>query len=149
MKRLRKSLKEAFDDIQELAFRVRVDIDSPDQPSLQDILTTLRGLPNVITVVQHGTLEDAPEGRQMANLLVKFEDTPSVDHITLRNQIERLPTVDMVTLATVDGMSFNEEEAQVGYEEARNDAADKFQRQRALGRYAESKTLRDLIRELL
>jgi hypothetical protein len=149
MKILRKDLKEAFEDIQALAFRVRVDIDSPDQPSLQDVLTTLRGLPNVITVTQHGTLEDAPGGRQMANLLVKFEDTPAVDHITLRNQVERLPTVDLVTLTTVDGLPFDEELAAGEYEEARSDTAHEYQKKMALGKYAESRVLRNLIRELL
>ncbi len=140
-RQLRRIIREAYEDIQAIIMRVRVDVDSPDDPSLQDILTTLRGLPNVITVQQDQALEPAPDGKQMAALIVKFENAPAVDIPTLRNQIEALPTVDMVTIMTVDDREFNEEEGQKDFTRARSTKAHTFQKQRRLGQYAEGKTM--------
>ena len=138
-RQLGRIIREAFDDIQAINMRVRVDVDSADDPSLQDILTTLRGLPSVITVAQDRAMEDAPGGRQMATLIVKFENSPAVDIPTLRIQVEALPTVDLVTVLTVDGMEYNKEEGQKDTARARTSKAVAFQKQRKLGRYTESK----------
>ena len=127
---------EAYEDIQAIIMRVRVDIDSPNDPSLQDILTTLRGLPNVITVQQDQALEPAPDGKQMASLIVKFENAPAVDIPTLRMQVEALPTVDMVTILTVDGREFDEIKGRRDAKIARDEKAIAFQKQRKLGMHA-------------
>jgi len=135
-RQLRRIIREAFEDNQAINMRVRVDIDNPNDPSLQDILTTLRGLPNVITVQQDQALESAPDGKQMATLIVKFENSPAVDIPTLRAQVEALPTVDMVTVMSVDGGEFDEEEGRRNAEVARSEKALAFQKQRKLGMHA-------------
>ena len=135
-RQLRRIIREAFEDIQAIIMRVRVDIDNPNDPSLQDILTTLRGLANVITVQQEKALEPSSGGRQMATLIVKFENSPAVDIPTLQAQTEALPTVDMVTIMTVDGREYDEEAGRRNAEVSRDAKALAFQKQRKLGQFA-------------
>tara|TARA_Y100000590_G_scaffold276914_1_gene310907 strand:+ start:2286 stop:2738 length:453 start_codon:yes stop_codon:yes gene_type:complete len=141
-----------------VAIRVRIDIGSSSDPTHEDILTTLRGLPSVITVNQEGPLQPGPSGKQWANLVIKFENTPGVDVKTLGLQIERLPTVDMTRIVSVDGTPWDIELGKKDFDIARSKIGDQWRKKHNLGTWSENPEaqnestidqLRNLIKETL
>lgn len=148
---LSKRISEGYDDIQKIAVKMRVHFsDKPGTPNLQDVLTTLRGLPNVITVSQHGPLEPAGNNKQWVKVLVKFENVVAVDLLTLQNQMEKLPTVDLVSIKTVDGSAFDPDRADKEYKIARGPRGDAHAKEYGLGKYSLSENaLRQYVRALI
>ena len=126
---------EAYDDIQKVAVKMRVNL-SDDSPNLQDVLTSLRGLPNVITVNQHGPLEPAGNNKEWVRVLIKFENTVAVDLITLKMQMERLPTVDLVSLKTVDGETWDASRGEKEYDIARGPQGQRYAKEYGLGKFS-------------
>jgi len=145
-------LFETKDDVQQLAVKMRVDISS-GPTDLQDILTTLRGLPNIITVSQQGSLSPAGPSKEWLKALVKFENTISVDLITLKDQIEKLPTVDLVSFKAVDGVPYSLAAAQKDFDVARSKRGQAHARSMNLGKYTLESTdytsLRKYVRAIL
>ena len=96
-------LRESYKDIVKLEVRIRVKIKKPSDPTLQDILTNIRGIRNVITVRQEGKLSSAARGRHMVNLMIGFEDDEHMNVSELKKRIWALPGVDMAFIKSYDG----------------------------------------------
>ena len=82
--------------------RVRVDTDKPTEPTLQDILTDIRGLRNVITVRQTGKQDPAPEHKKYVDLVVGFEDDKTLPLSQLEKEIVQISGVDMVIIQKIE-----------------------------------------------
>jgi len=102
---VRLSLREAYDDITDVAVRLRVKISRPEDPTVLDVLTDVRGIKNVITVVQRGAMEPAPEGKNMINLIIAFDDDDEYDLPDLKNDLEGISGVDMVMIKSLGSSS--------------------------------------------
>ena len=102
-------LRESYKDIVKLEVRIRVKIKKPSDPTLQDILTNIRGIRNVITVRQEGKLLPAAQGRQMVNLLIGFEDDEDMDVPGLKKRIWGIPGIDMTFIKSYDGREWKEQ----------------------------------------
>jgi len=85
-----------------LSVMVRVSIDSPDKPTMEHILTKIRGLPDVITVRQDVSLRPAPEGKQMADLVVRFERGDGYTIDDLIDDLTGISGIDMAKLKTIN-----------------------------------------------
>jgi len=107
-KYIKSLIKESVDDIKSIGMRVRIMIAKPASPSLQDVLTDIRGIKNVITVRQVGSLVPAPQKRQFVNLIVGFEDDETITIAYLKNQIMKIDAVDIVSIKTVNGDPWEE-----------------------------------------
>ncbi len=88
--------------LDDLSVTVRVSIDSPDKPTMEHILTKIRGLPDVITVRQDASLRPAPEGKQMADLVVRFERGDGYTIDDLIADLTGISGVDMAKLKTIN-----------------------------------------------
>ena len=86
-------LSEAAADIVSLGIKLKVKVSNPDDPSIEDIYTDIRGLPNVITVRQLGKKEDFFDGTSSMKVFVSFEDDLEYDVFGLRRKINNLPGV--------------------------------------------------------
>lgn len=104
---LRRALNEDFSDITYVKAKIRVQINRPDDPSMADILTDLRGAENVITVRQTEPMIDAPENKNMVSLNVGYDPSSGMRVEDLRKVLMGLRTVDMVKILTVDGVPYN------------------------------------------
>lgn len=101
-------IRESFRDIVKLEVRMRVKVRDLSDPTLQDILTNIRGIRNVITVRQDGKLSRPTQGRQMVNLVIGFEDDKHMSVDKLKKRIWIQPGVDMVFIKSYDGREWNE-----------------------------------------
>jgi len=104
---LRRALNEDFSDITYVKVRLRVQINRPNDPSMADILTDLRGAKNVITVRQSEPMIDAPENKNMVSLNIGYDPSSGMRVEDLRNVLMGLQTVDMVKILTVDGIPYS------------------------------------------
>lgn len=93
-------LRESFEDIEKMKLRIRVNL---DKIRFLDILTHIRGIKDVITVTADGQLEPAPEGKNMSNLFVRFENSSTVDVESILKQIKSIEGVDIVKVVEYDG----------------------------------------------
>lgn len=93
---IRRALNEGFADITPIVVRLRIRIAAPSDPSVLDILTSIRGLDDVITVTQLDPMDPAPEGKKMINLKVAIELKGEFDPEALKKQLMAIEGVDMV-----------------------------------------------------
>lgn len=99
---IRAVLTESFDDVLTIELRVRIKISKPTDPSVLDVLTDIRGLCNVITALQVGTLIPAPEGRNWIHLKVRFIDNDDYSLSDLVRDLGEVRGVDMVRVRESD-----------------------------------------------
>ena len=95
-KSIRRALNEEFADITPIVVRLRIRIAAPSDPGVLDILTSIRGLENVITVTQLDPMDLAPEGKKMINLKIAIELEGEFDPEALKKQLLAIEGVDMV-----------------------------------------------------
>jgi tRNA nucleotidyltransferase/poly(A) polymerase len=95
-------LCESFEQIIRVHLRVRVDTDKPTEPTMQDVLTDIRGLRNVITVRQVGKQDPAPEHKKYADLVVGFEDDKTLPLSQLEKEIVQISGVDMAIIQKIE-----------------------------------------------
>jgi hypothetical protein len=93
---IRKALNEEFADITPIVVRLRIKIAAPSDPGVLDILTSIRGLDDVITVTQLDPMDPAPEGKKMINLKVAIELKGEFDPEELKKKLLAINGVDMV-----------------------------------------------------
>ncbi len=96
----KKNLRESFEDIEKMKLRIRVNL---EKIRFLDILTHIRGIKDVITVTADGQLEPAPEGKNMSNLFVRFENSVDVDVESILQQIKSIEGIDIVKVVEYDG----------------------------------------------
>lgn len=93
---IRKALNEEFADITPIVVRLRIKIAAPSDPGVLDILTSIRGLDDVITVTQLDPMDPAPEGKKMINLKIAIELKGEFDPEELKKKLLAINGVDMV-----------------------------------------------------
>lgn len=93
---IRKALAEGFADITPIVVRLRIRIAAPSDPSVLDILTSIRGLDDVITVTQLDPMDPAPEGKKMINLKIAIELKGEFDPEDLKKRLMAIDGIDMV-----------------------------------------------------
>ena len=93
---IRRTLNEDFADITPIVVRRRIKIAAPSDPGVLDILTSIRGLDDVITVTQLDPMDPAPEGKKMINLKVAIELKGEFDTEELKKKLLAIKGVDMV-----------------------------------------------------
>ena len=94
---VRDLLRESYEDIVDLVLRLRINLKADrDSFTIQDVLTDVRGIKNVITVRQLGPLQPAPEGRKWIKLDLGFEDDASFDVPDLEKELRQVTGVDIV-----------------------------------------------------
>lgn len=108
-----RSINESYEDVVPVGVRVRVNTNSVP---LFDILTDVRGLPNVITVSQDSSLQPAPEGKSMVSLVVKFNDDERFDLPDLESGLLKIKGIDMVRVTSYDGQPYQRQSKQVATE---------------------------------
>jgi len=97
-------LKEDYEDIVKVGVRLRVNL---RRRNLMDILTDIRGLPNVITVSQEGQLQTAPEGKNMANVSIGFNDDARFDVPDMESGLLKIDGVDMVMVRSYNDQKYD------------------------------------------
>jgi len=100
-------LRESYEEIVDVGVRVRVNTVGPKKPTMRDITTDIRGLPNVITVAQEGSLQSAPEGKRMATLTVSFNDDERFDVPDLERDLLKIGGIDLVRIVSYEGQPYN------------------------------------------
>lgn len=100
-------LNEGYEDIADIGLIVRVDIDGDNKPTMLDILTDIRGIPNVITVTQDGPLGPAPEGKYLAKLNVTFDDDELYDVPDLESGLLSVKGIDLAKIKTYNEQEYN------------------------------------------
>ena len=95
---IRRALNEEFADITPIIVRLRIKIAAPSDPGVLDILTSIRGLDDVITVTQLDPMDPAPEGKKMINLKVAIELKGEFDPEELKKKLLAINGVDMVMI---------------------------------------------------
>ena len=100
-------LWESYEEIVDVGVRVRVNTVGPKKPTMRDITTDIRGLPNVITVAQEGSLQSAPEGKRMATLTVSFNDDERFDVPDLERDLLKISGIDLVRIVSYEGQPYN------------------------------------------
>jgi translation elongation factor EF-1beta len=103
---IRKVLTEAADDVVQMGVRIR----AADRVALNDVLTNLRGVVNVITVRQEGSLEPTEGGFKFVNLFVTFEDDEGRDVYTLQRDIKAIDGVEAVQIKNYEGRKWSDVE---------------------------------------
>jgi hypothetical protein len=107
---VRDLLCESYEDIVDLMMRLRINFKNDrDSFTLQDVLTDVRGIKNVITVRQIGSLQHAPEGKKWVKLDIGFEDDESFDVPDLEKELRQVRGVDMVNVVMYNDVPWNEE----------------------------------------
>lgn len=99
---IRRVLHEGFDDIRAIEVRMRIKVSKPTDPTVSDVLTDVRGVPNVITVTQLGPMGPAPDGKNWIELEVGFVDDDEYDVPDLIRDIRAISGVDMVRIRELD-----------------------------------------------
>lgn len=108
-KYIRKILAEAYEDLVDVGFRVLIKNTDPSDPTLQDIMTDLRGVQNVVTVRQSAPMEPGPSaGTNYVNLMIGFEDDVEFDVPDLEKELENTRGVVSVILKNYDGVKWTE-----------------------------------------
>lgn len=108
---IRKTLREGLADVVAAEARIRVDVSSPGTPTYNDVLTGIRGIPNVITVRTDGHLEKAGGKKQIANIVVRYESKASFGPAELEKELLKVDGVDLSRVLTVDGAPWKKKEA--------------------------------------
>jgi uncharacterized membrane protein (UPF0127 family) len=101
--KFKKLIKESYEEIIDVGVKLRIKITSPTDPTMQDILTDIRGIKNVITVKQEGQLYPAPDKKQWTKLTIRFEDDESFDLPDLERGLRKIEGIDLVFVKTYDG----------------------------------------------
>jgi len=107
---IRDLLQEGYEDIVDVGLRLRVGLKGPQGGfTVQDILTDLRGIKNVVTVRQERRLAPAPDTKQWADLIVGFEDDKEFNISDLKKEALQIVGVDMVIIVSYNGEPWKEE----------------------------------------
>lgn len=95
---IRSIIQEGSEDIIEVYVKVRVKTEGPGSQTVTDVITDIRGIPNVVTVIQEKPLTHEPEGLVMIYLNIKLNnlETTSVDQ--LKKDIKAVKGVEMVIM---------------------------------------------------
>lgn len=97
-------VKESYEDIVEIIVRIRVRVARESDPKMLDIMTDIRGLPNVITVKQHGELGKMDhDGRQFALLQINFVEAERYDLKQLLMGLKQIEGVDLAKIVAREG----------------------------------------------
>jgi len=96
-------LHERFEDIVNVGVKLRIKISQPEDPSVKDVLTGIRGIKHVITVRQTGILTRPDSGKQFIYLIVGYEMHADPTLETLAKQIKNIAGVDMTKILSYDG----------------------------------------------
>jgi len=107
---IRDLLQETYEDIVDLNIRVRADLNIQKVLTVQDILTDLRGIKNVITVRQAGPMQPAPNMKNWLNLDVGFEDDDEFDVPDLEAAIRQITGVDMIRVVLYNNVPWISDE---------------------------------------
>jgi len=99
----RQHLQESYDDVIKLGIKIRVNINGPTKPTMTDILTDIRAIPNVVTANQMGSKRPAPERKNMVILDIGFISDSEFGISDLRREVLALRGVDMFRAITLDG----------------------------------------------
>lgn len=103
---IQKVIREAAADVVQMGVRVRV----ADRAALNDVLTNLRGVVNVITVRQEGPADDAPGPFKFVNLFVTFEDDAGRDVFDMVRDVEAIDGVESARIKNYEGTRWSEVE---------------------------------------
>jgi hypothetical protein len=107
---VRDLLCESYEDIVDLMIRLRINLKNDrDSFTLQDVLTDVRGIKNVITVRQIGPLQSAPEEKKWVNLDIGFEDDEVFDVPDLEKELRQITGIDMINVVMYNDVPWNEE----------------------------------------
>jgi hypothetical protein len=97
-------INEAYDDIVEVIVKIRVGVTHNYEPTMLDILTDIRGLPNVITVKQVGELGSQDiNDRQFVFLRIKYIEKEKSALKLLLNGLKSVNGIDLARLMTREG----------------------------------------------
>lgn len=102
----RRRLKESYDDVVKVKVRVRVNVAGDHKPTVTDILTDIRAIPNVVTANQAGPRQPAPEGKNMATLDIGFIDDAEFGIRDLQRGILATRGVDMFRIVSYNGQPY-------------------------------------------
>lgn len=95
---------ESYEDIVEIIVRVRVRVARESDPKMLDIMTDVRGLPNVITVKQHGELGKLDHnGRQFGVLQINFVEKADGALKQLLLGLKDIEGIDLVRIVAREG----------------------------------------------
>lgn len=97
-------IRESYDDIAEIIVRARVAVAHDYDPTMLDILTDIRGLPNVITVKQVGELgKQDVNSRQFVTLRINFIEGEEYALVDLLKGIKSIEGIDLVRIVSREG----------------------------------------------
>jgi mannose-6-phosphate isomerase-like protein (cupin superfamily) len=114
MKLSSKQLYEAYEDVVTVIATVYVKTHRPQDPSVLDILTSIRGIPHVITVSQEGLLKKAPEGLQRLKIKLTFDDDHKYDIPDLEKAAIKIPGVKLFKVIEYEGKPYKDEKLTEG-----------------------------------
>lgn len=114
MKSSSKQLHEAYEDVVTVIAMVYVKTHRPQDPSVLDILTSIRGIPHVITVSQEGSLKKAPEGLQRLKVKLTFDDDHKYDIPDLEKAAVKIPGVKLFKVIEYEGKPYKDEKLTEG-----------------------------------
>lgn len=101
---VRQVLAESYDDIVEVIVKIRIRVARKIDPTVLDIMTDVRGLPNVITVKQFGELGKLnTDGRQFAVLQINFVNNETYNVADLLTGLKSVNGVDLARLIAYEG----------------------------------------------
>ncbi len=98
-----RQLNEAYDDVVRVTVRIRISVNGPSRPTVTDILTDIRAIPNVVTANQVGSRQPAPEGKNMVALDVGFIDDAEFGVRDLHREILATRGIDMIRVVSYNG----------------------------------------------
>jgi len=101
---VRRVLAEGEEDVVQMGVRVRV----ADRAALNDMLTNLRGVVNVITVRQEGPADDAPGPFKFVNLFVTFEDDAGRNVFDMVRDVEAIDGVESAQIKNYEGRKWSD-----------------------------------------
>lgn len=97
-------IRESYDDIAEIIVRARVAVAHDYDPTMLDILTDIRGLPNVITVKQVGELgKQDVNSRQFVTLRINFIEDEEHALTDLLKGVKSVSGIDLVRIVSREG----------------------------------------------
>jgi len=98
-----RQLKESYADVVKVSFRLRINVNGEKKPTVTDILTDIRAIPNVVTSNQEGSRDAAPEGKNMIMIDMGFVDDAEFGLRDLQRDLLAVRGVDMVRTVSYGG----------------------------------------------
>ena len=105
----RMMVNEAHKDVVKLKAVAHVRTDRPNDPTMLDILTAIRGIPHVITVKQEGSTRPAPENHQRVEISITFDDDHKYDVPDLERAARKIPGVRLFRVVEYEGKPYKPE----------------------------------------